>query len=943
MKFINRCNVAAAGVGALVVVLAMMAPEASAQNYSTMGISDVVATAERALQRGEYKSAIPALREVVRRTAPLTDPEGRNTAQTCRFQLARAYYQTGDIPAGMKILEEYLEFEPRTKERLALRMLAQGLFDVQDWEKIESLAKRLLAMPDLEKEDRYNGNLLLGQALFRQEKWDESVKPLESAVAGAKEDRVRGLCQVMIVRALVEAENWPSLFGKLPRIYRTESKYDISLNLTLMKAGKALYEDNDFLNALLLYRWVLPREVLMKHSSEKIARLERSLQADTKRGIAPEEIEERTTEIANIKESMKTLEELPPYEDEVTFRIGQIYSSVKRYWEGYVLFDKLYQADRNSDIGEAAMLQSVITLYDVGSVDRAEKRILQYLDEKPDGQYARALLSMMVRDNLIKQNIAKVISLKPYLDSIPSPENDDEENLQSELHYMMAFALFQDKSFNDAESQFGTIVDRYHKSAQYGDSIYFRGMTKMLQSNYESALADFKTYQAEIKGGEHIAAAMFREAVCLFGLNKIPESEAKFTEFITSYPDNALVSEAYSMRGDIEAAKEANQEDPYTLDRALADYRKGIDTATAPLQSSYAAFQAAKVYKLEYKWQEIIDLMNYYMDRWESEADIAEAVFWIGQAQIELGQVQDAIDAYLDAIERFGNDPAQQGIDKIIYELVKIADYHLSEADRDGLNIKLKLELTNIDPEREVLKLRLEVALALLQGEDVAAAMGAELIENGVQLDLTTPASLSLMCDAAVDTGNTNEMQRLNDYFMENFEESDLLWHAYRAKTHLLLAQEDYWNVLASVDEAQGLFGAEPFMGWAQIIKADTEFKMEKYDAAEADYNMVMGVPEWRGPLYAEAIYGMGKCRLAKNDLEAAHSFFQRTYLLFKSYDDGDWAAKGYLAAADVLLKLGREQDAIKTLNAMLEDEYTNTNPLAEQVRQQLKRYGSQQ
>ena len=136
------------------------------------------------------------------------------------------------------------------------------------------------------------------------------------------------------------------------------------------------------------------------------------------------------------------------------------------------------------------------------------------------------------------------------------------------------------------------------------------------------------------------------------------------------------------------------------------------------------------------------------------------------------------------------------------------------------------------------------------------------------------------------------------------------------------------------------MFGAEPHMGWAQIMKANTEFAMEKYDEAYNSYNTIMGVPEWRGPLFAEAMYGMGKSKLAEGDLETAHALFQRVYLLFKSYSDGEWAAKGYIAAADAAFKLGKEEEAIKTLKAMLEDEYTNKSPLAEQVREQLKQHG---
>ena len=137
-------------------------------------------------------------------------------------------------------------------------------------------------------------------------------------------------------------------------------------------------------------------------------------------------------------------------------------------------------------------------------------------------------------------------------------------------------------------------------------------MTRMLQARYSDALDDFIEYRTKNSSGEHGAAALFRSGVCKFGLEQITEAESLFTEFINTYSDDVLISEAYSMRGDIEASKESTPEDPDPLDRAISDYRRGIDTATQPLQSSYAAFQAAKVYKLEDRWEEIIELMNYY-------------------------------------------------------------------------------------------------------------------------------------------------------------------------------------------------------------------------------------------------------------------------------------------------------------------------------------------
>jgi tetratricopeptide (TPR) repeat protein len=328
------------------------------------------------------------------------------------------------------------------------------------------------------------------------------------------------------------------------------------------------------------------------------------------------------------------------------------------------------------------------------------------------------------------------------------------------------------------------------------------------------------------------------------------------------------------------------------------------------------------------------------MDLFGEKADVAQAVFWIGQSQIELGQVQEAISAYLNAIERFGNEVEQEGVDKIVLELVTIAKDLLSDDDRAGLVTKLNLKLTALGEGQDVLRLRIRVAVAMLKGDEASIALGAELLAAQQDLALTTPISLALMCDAAVAAADSAQMLRLYEYFIGQFEDSDLLWHPYRAKTYALLAAEDYPGVLKTIEDAQSFFGADDFMGWAQLIKANTLFKTKKFEEAEKEYNMVMGVGAWRGPLFAEAMFGMGNCRLALGDYETAHSFYQRTYLLFKGYDNGKWAADGYLAAADCLLKLGREADAVKTWSAMLEDSYVNTLPQAKTAQEMIKKYG---
>ncbi|MFL2859686.1 MAG: tetratricopeptide repeat protein [Pontiellaceae bacterium] len=418
-----------------------------AQNVNEAGISELFSGANKFLQAGDFRSAIPYLQEAVARTSSLTDPQGKETCQSCRFELARAQFQDGAISSAMLILEEYLSNTPRKKESAALNLLATGFFDLQEWEKVELTAQRLLSLEKLRKEDEFDGNLFLGQALYRQEKWEDSVSYLEYAAENTKDDRTKRICNVMVVGALVKAEEWNRLYSKIPKLYRTDAKYDITLNLTLMQAGKSRYEDEDYLNALLLYRMVLPRNDLLDYTDSLVGKLSDKLQSDIKIGIRNADIKNRQNQIDVLEESKQALIELPPYENEVTFRIGSIYNEKKRYWEGFVLFDKLYNMDRNSEIGEAAMWQSVLILYDVGEIERAENRIIRYLEENPSGQYARSLLNLMMRDNYIKQEFQDVILMEKYVNMISLPDNEEDKAQQSDLHYLLAFWFFPKPRF----------------------------------------------------------------------------------------------------------------------------------------------------------------------------------------------------------------------------------------------------------------------------------------------------------------------------------------------------------------------------------------------------------------------------------------------------------------------------------------------------------------
>ena len=104
------------------------------------------------------------------------------------------------------------------------------------------------------------------------------------------------------------------------------------------------------------------------------------------------------------------------------------------------------------------MWQSVLILYDVGETQRAEERIIKYLNENPSGQYARSLLNLMMRDNYVKREFNDVIDMESYLNVITEPITEEDKAQQSDLHYLLAFAYFQNRDYEGSFRQFSNII-----------------------------------------------------------------------------------------------------------------------------------------------------------------------------------------------------------------------------------------------------------------------------------------------------------------------------------------------------------------------------------------------------------------------------------------------------------------------------------------------------
>jgi tetratricopeptide (TPR) repeat protein len=407
-------------------------------------------------------------------------------------------------------------------------------------------------------------------------------------------------------------------------------------------------------------------------------------------------------------------------------------------------------------------------------------------------------------------------------------------------------------------------------------------------------------------------------------MEKYAEARERFTEVIETWPEDSVYSDACGMRGDLLASEGF-------LDEAQRDYEEAIASARLPRQATYAVFQMASMFELEERYEELLQVVNAYLDRYGEEADVAKAAFWVGKTKLAQGLTDEAIDAYLETIVQFGGDVLQDGVDLIISELLTLYQ-RLSSEERDALQSTLQDSLQKA--ENVTLQLRLRVLLAEMNG--AANELGAQLNAELDDLTQAPPPVLGILCNSAFEAKDYSRAAEILDLFQTRYEESEFMKSALKLRAFELFETKQYDAALKIAEEAQAIYGMDIAVVWAQLMKGRVFLRQRDFEAARELFRTTLAVSQWRGEAFAEAMYYLGRVEEAAGNLRDAFAWYQRAYFQWKGVAGGYWAAEAYLASARCLKGLGLEIDMLNTYRAMLFDKYVNTLPQAQAAREAL-------
>ncbi len=864
--------------------------------------------------------AIPLLQTLVE-----TDAGARPQYINALYLKGVCHLETQEFSSAEQAFSLFLRRFPNEPTSMRARLLlGEALLQQQKWADIPPAVSPVLASRTTPFPEQMFSHQLLGEARFQLDLWEEAMPHLQWLYRNATDPTLRYAAAGQLAVCMLRLERFADLYQVMPHLYRTEARYDIPLNLTLLEEGDRFLQSERPDLALLLYRLVTPYAHLKASLEQRRASAHQRLQNLRRLPALADSrpLRELERQIAAIDAREEEIAAYPDYDIELRIRLGDVYYQLQRWEEALQVFLSVHTRFPGHELAERAMYSAYMAAFLGDDPQRAWDIAQLYMAAYPAGEFwddvtlhASGLLVGLERWAQTAELVDKAL--------LAHPEHASADNLL----YMKGYAQFMLNDIRPAMETFRRALREHPRSSFLVNFEYWIALGHLFLQEYPQARDAFRKLVDRGRGGPLREDAYYRLSQAEYGLGDFEAAKRVLEGYLAEYPDAVEGSSAWAMIGDIQASWGQ-------LDEALLTYKTAVDTAKNMVQADYATFQQARTFEMERKWTEIIALFEDYNQRFSGkDANFTEATYWIGTALKQLGKQKEALQVFYDTIVRYGDDPRAYGVDFILRDLLEeLSSVRESDVLLLDLRERLNREMdTALQKGQRTLLLRLEG----LQYETTRNPELKELLRQRLlkpeALEFASPFSLAQM-------GRIGEMARdlpftraVHEHFIANFEDSDLILGALVGLSDVRIQEEKYPEALEMLKAITDRFPTQPEAAEAWMRIGDIHRSREAYDKAEEVYTLILSVKEWRGELWPRALLKLGDTHNEAGDPTKAFGFYQRVYVLYGGYPEQ--AATAYYRSALMLQKLGKVQEARDTLREMLEQPALASRPIAQDAR----------
>ena len=491
-------------------------------------------------------------------------------------------------------------------------------------------------------------------------------------------------------------------------------RWDPELNLSLFKLGNQFSDESIYSTANYLYFNCLSLEDSIRFYQEQFRALENRKQWFLYREIpVPEAIEE---EMQSVESYLESLKEQPSFTAPLKYAKARNLKRMGRDYDSFFSYLRLVREHPRHNFSERYHYIAFDLSLKIGLNQHAIDLGEAYLERPDYSEYWHSVMAQLI-GAYFKADAYEDVVHRGTEFMQQSPEHAYSTHI---VHYM-AYSWVRMERPQLLRKRLQDYIENYPEAPFLESAHYWIGLSHVLDQDFNVAIPHFDAVIKNFPEGSFFTEAKFRRAVCDFGNGDYDSAQVKFIQWVNGNPKHALRAEAENLLGDISAYKAEVQ-------TALRHYLT-VPEYTDQIQAiNHAYFESARLLEANASYSKMISVLNEYIERFPNVGDLGRALLRISEAYEQQNRPIDMLNAYREAIQTYGDNPASDGIDTMFFRYAEKYEYYLSEY-RDSiafLNRILEDESFRLD----LMSDRKRVHLYKLQHPSVNASLMERLIRD---------------------------------------------------------------------------------------------------------------------------------------------------------------------------------------------------------------------
>lgn len=677
----------------------------------------------------------------------------------------------------------------------------------------------------------------------------------------------------------------------------------IALQASLLQAGSDLLEEGRPAEALACLLRIATPQRLHRALQQRLASVERALASvRAQPGASPSAVSALQGRAAQLRLDEETLGNGDAFAAATRIQIAAAYQALERPHEAALVLDDAVRQLPPADLLEHACLELAKTWLQLERWPKVVETSEHFTTAYPASTHLPLMLYLR---GCALQKAGLLPRAREVFRGLSAGFQG--HALCANAHFMEAFTLLLDNRPVEALKCFASFQQAYKKHALAEAVAYGLCVAQAQNGPPSAARLAAGAYLAEYPNGENRPAVLLRRAQAAYALHEKTAAVADLEELLACAPEHACGGEAALLLGDCLLSADG-------VDGSLAAWSRVPPDQYEAREE--ALIKSAKVLHRSGRTSELRELLRAFDSAHVGSARLPEAAHWLRKAWTHEGHPEEATKWTLEHVALHGNSPAAQGIEPL---LAAAGQRVASEPEREAWRSALQqLATAAEEADQQTLLSRLKWALAR-QVAIVDAPGAGRLFIEAASLSPAVLTGTAVLADAAQaleDTGSTPEALRLWRELLK--------WHPRaperdRALYHLARLdfaggrQEAAWEWIRRFEK--GVVGS-PLLPRLLLVKAALQRSEGNTAGALRSLEQVLREKGAAAAVKCEALFAMGELHQAACTPRLALPYLQRVYVSYSGFQP--WAAKAYLASAELFSSLGEVTAARNTYSELL-------------------------